>query len=300
MNSRKLAIMRLMDSRKKFTARELAERFDVSVRTIQRDLDALQALGFPLYTEVGVNGGYQVLPNRILPPLQLTQNEALGLFMMIEYLQQVPDFPYGSMREHLAEQYFSTLPQDVQDLIVRMREHVTFVQHPGEHTETLTTEILNAAIDKREIEFTYHSRNGYKKTEAYPIGIYYDDGYWYMPARHKERVLLYRVDRMQQLKLLDSIDESIPSLQAWLKSEDDRKGVEVVLQFTPFGTRLAHSDVLFHSIQGNEWRGLVPPEEFPFTARKLLAYGAEVKVISPPALQQAVREMLEKSLNQYS
>ncbi|MET3939206.1 putative DNA-binding transcriptional regulator YafY [Paenibacillus sp. PvP094] len=300
MNGRKLAIMRLMDSRKKFTARELAERFGVSVRTIQRDLDALQTLGFPLYTEVGVNGGYKVLPNRILPPLQLTQHEALGLFLMIEYLQRVPDFPYGSMREHLAEQYFSSLPQDVQDLIVRMREHVTFIQHPGEHLEILTTEILNAAVDKREIEFTYHSRNGSKTTRAYPIGIYYDGGFWYMPARHKERVLLYRVDRMQQLRLLDSTDESIPSLQAWFKSEDDREGAEVVLHFTEFGSRLARSDVLFNSIQGNEWRGMVPLEEFPFTARKLLAYGPEVKVISPAPLQHAVREMLEKSLSQYS
>ncbi|EBD8094960.1 HTH domain-containing protein, partial [Salmonella enterica] len=76
MNNRKLALMRLMDSRKKFTARELAERFQVSIRTIQRDLNDLQELGFPLYTEVGVNGGYRVLPNRILPPLQLTQHEA--------------------------------------------------------------------------------------------------------------------------------------------------------------------------------------------------------------------------------
>lgn len=300
MNGRKLAIMRLMDSRKKFTARELAERFGVSVRTIQRDLDALQEMGFPLYTEVGANGGYRVLPNRILPPLQLTQNEALGLFLMIEYLQQVPDFPYGSMREHLAEQYFSTLPQDVQDLIVRMREHVTFVQHPGEHAEMLTTEILHAAVDKREIKFTYHSRKGRKETQAYPIGIYYENGFWYMPARHKEHVLLYRVDRMQQLRVLDSIDESIPSLQAWFKSEDDREGVEVVLHFTEFGTRLAHSDVLFQSIQGNEWRGMVPLAEFPFTARKLLAYGPEVKVVSPEPLQQAVREMLEKSWSQYS
>lgn len=57
MNNRKLALMRLMDSRKKFTARELAERFQVSIRTIQRDLNDLQELGFPLYTEVGVNGG---------------------------------------------------------------------------------------------------------------------------------------------------------------------------------------------------------------------------------------------------
>jgi predicted DNA-binding transcriptional regulator YafY len=58
--------------------------------------------------------------------------------------------------------------------------------------------------------------------------------------------------------------------------------------------------VLFQSIQGHEWRGLVPLEEFPFTARKLLAYGPEVKVVSPEPLQQAVREMLEKSLSQYS
>ncbi|MFX3648839.1 MAG: helix-turn-helix transcriptional regulator [Paenibacillus sp.] len=299
MNNRKLAIMRLMDSRQKFTARELAERFDVSVRTIQRDLDALQALGFPLYTEVGVNGGYRVLPNRILPPLQLTQQEALGLFMMLEYLQQVPDFPHGSMRGHLAEQYFSTLPADVQDLIMRMREHITFVQYPGEHAEPLTTGILDAAVEKREIQFIYHARSGRKTVRVFPYGIYYEQGNWYMPAGKKDRVLLYRVDRMQRLVVMDSTDESVPSLKAWLDAKEDRESVEVVLHFTEFGARIAASDVLFKSVQGHEWRGLVPPEEFSFTARKLLSYGPEVKVISPPELKQQVRELLERSTSQY-
>lgn len=299
MNNRKLALMRLMDSRKKFTARELAERFQVSIRTIQRDLNDLQELGFPLYTEVGVNGGYRVLPNRILPPLQLTQHEALGLFMMIEYLENVPDFPYGSIREHLAEEYYSTLPQDVQDLITRMRQHITFLQHHAVQVEALTTEILSAAVDKREIEFIYHSRQGQKKVQAFPIGIYYDHGYWYMPARRKDRVLLYRVDRMQELVMLDIIDESVPSLKEWLNLKENRESVEVVLQFTDFGARLAGSDILFKSVEGNEWRGLVPPEEFPFTARKLLSYGPEVKVVEPLELQQQVREMLERSLKQY-
>ncbi|MDK8190521.1 YafY family protein [Paenibacillus sp. UMB7766-LJ446] len=300
MNNRKLALMRLMDSRKKFTARELAERFQVSIRTIQRDLNDLQELGFPLYTEVGVNGGYRVLPNRILPPLQLTQHEALGLFMMIEYLENVPDFPYGSIREHLAEEYYSTLPQDVQDLITRMRQHITFLQHHAVQAEALTTEILGAAVDKKEIEFIYHSRQGHKKVQAVPIGIYYDHGYWYMPAQRKDRVLLYRADRMQELVILNAIDESVPSLQEWLNFKENRESVEVVLQFTDFGARLAGSDVLFKSVEGNEWRGLVPPEEFPFTARKLLSYGPEVKVIEPLELQQQVREMLERSLKQYN
>ncbi|MGC5772222.1 HTH domain-containing protein [Paenibacillus pabuli] len=71
MNERRLTMMRIIDSRKKFTAREPAERFNVSVRTIQRDLGYLQQIGFPLYSKQGAHGGYRALENRILPPLQL-------------------------------------------------------------------------------------------------------------------------------------------------------------------------------------------------------------------------------------
>lgn len=292
-------MMRLMDSRHKFTARELAERFDVSVRTIQRDLDALQTMGFPLYTEVGVNGGYRVLPNRILPPMQLTQQEALGLFMMLEYLEQVPDFPYGSIRGHLAEQYFSTLPSDVQERITGMRDHIAFIQHPGDHVNALTSELLTAASEKRAITFRYDARSRWKRVSVYPFGIYYEQGYWYMPARNKDRVLLYRVDRISELTVLDQTDDSVPALKAWLKQTENRAGEEVVLRFTAFGARMAASDVLFRALVDQEWCGLVPRAEFSFTARRLLSYGPEVKVISPPALQEQVRSMLEQSVVQY-
>ncbi|MNP68782.1 hypothetical protein D3C76_1647880 [compost metagenome] len=104
---------------------------------------------------------------------------------------------------------------------------------------------------------------------------------------------------MQQLAVMESVDESIPSLKTWLDTKEDRASVEVTLQFTEFGARIAASDVLFKSVQGNEWRGLVPPEEFSFTARKLLSYGPEVKVISPPELKRQVRELLESSVSQY-
>lgn len=291
--------MRLMDSRHKFTARELAERFDVSVRTIQRDLDALQEMGFPLYTEVGVNGGYRVLPNRILPPLQLTQQEALGLFMMLEYLEFVPDFPYGSIREHLAEQYFATLPSDVQERIAGLREHIAFMQHPSDHHVSLTSDLLTAAVEKKAISFMYNARSGWKKVSVYPLGIYYEQGYWYMPARDNDRVLLYRVYRIQQLTVLDQTDESVPTLKAWLKQQAHTDGEEVVLQFTEFGARIAGSDVLFKTVTDQKWSGIVPQSEFAFTARKLLSYGPEVKVISPPELQERVRTMLELSVAQY-
>ncbi|NWL87522.1 MULTISPECIES: helix-turn-helix transcriptional regulator [unclassified Paenibacillus] len=299
MNQRRLMIMRLLDARKKFTARELAERFDVSVRTIQRDLDYLQQLGFPLYTEVGANGGYRVLPNRILPPLQLTEHEAFGLFMMMEYLQQVPDFPYGSIRDQLSDHYFSSLPSDVQDRISEMSQHIAFLQNHAEQPEALTTQIIHAAMEKKQIAFTYASRSGLKEVEAYPIGIYYEHGYWYMPAQKRERVLLYRLDRMQKLSILQDTGTSVPTLKEWLVSTDNREKTEVTVRFTDFGARLAQSDLVFKLVKDHEWRGWVPPEEFPFMARRLLAYGPEAEVVQPKPLREFVRELLESSLAPY-
>lgn len=299
LNNRILTMMRLLDSRKKFTARELADRFNVSIRTIQRDLDQLQQMGFPLYAEVGANGGYRVLPNRILPPLQLTKHEAFGMFMMIEYLENVSDFPYGSIRTQLADQYFTSLPQEVQDEIVRMRQHIAFVQYHGMHSEPLTTLILSAAVEKREVEFSYASRSGTKKVKAYPLGVYYEHGYWYMPAQKGNSVLLYRVDRMGQLEIFQHSEKSVPTLNDWLHSKDSRQSVEVIIQFTEFGARRAQSDTLFKSIMNNRYCGQIPLEEFPFVARKLLAYGPDAKVISPPQLRDIVMEQLESSLRQY-
>jgi predicted DNA-binding transcriptional regulator YafY len=292
-------MMRMIDARKKFTARELAVQFDVSIRTIQRDLDYLQQMGFPLYTEVGPNGGYRVLPNRILPPLQLTQYEAFGLFLLIKVLEKIPDFPFASVRSHLADQYYASLPTDIQDTIDRMNKHMAFNQQPSLASAPFTTKILEAAIDKKELGFLYQSTSGMKKSQAYPLGIYFENGYWYMPATSHQRVLLYRVDRIHELEVLKQIDDSLPTLQEWMSSKDERESEDVVLHFTSLGERLSQSDSMFQSKFNHEWHGRVPLEEFPFVARKLLKFGPEVKVVSPQKLQELVVEMLSNSLRQY-
>ncbi|WP_232698676.1 helix-turn-helix transcriptional regulator [Brevibacillus daliensis] len=299
MNERRIAIMQIIDSRKKFTARELAIRFQVSIRTIQRDLDYLQQIGFPLYTEVGAHGGYRALPNRILPPLQLTQHEALGLFLMIQSLEKVTDFPFATIRSHLADQYYATLPTDVQDSIDRMKKHIMFTNHKSFVPSPYTTRILEAAIEKRAILFSYNSASSHKISQAFPLGIYFENGFWYMPARKNHRVLLYRVDRIIELAILGEVDESLPTLADWMLARDDRETTEVILQFTSIGARLAQSDRHFQPLQNNQWHGRIPPEEFSFTARKLLGYGPEVKIISPPQLQEMLVEMLEKNIKQY-
>jgi predicted DNA-binding transcriptional regulator YafY len=299
MNARRLAMMRLFDSRKKFTARELAERFDVSVRTIQRDLEHLQEMGLPLYAEVGVQGGYRVLPNRILPPLQLTQQEALGLFLLLEWLEEVPDMPHGAIRERLADHYYGSLPEDVQDRIERMRNHIAFRQPNPKLAAPFTTLLLQAAVERQSVRFVYRSRAGDRVVEAYPLGIYCERGCWYMPAWREGRVLLYRVDRVREAEALEQTNEAVPALLAWLRAEDTRAGIEVALAFTDFGVRLAETDSAFQGIVEREWRGQVPEEELPFVARKLMSYGPEVVVLAPAGLREMMAELLENGLKQY-
>jgi len=299
MNERRVALMRMLDSRKKYTARELAERFNVSVRTIQRDLDYLQQMGLPLYTETGPHGGYRALPNRLLPPLHLSRNEAIGLFLMLKLLEDLPDVPFGSVREHLAEQYYAELPQDVQDQVDQLKEYVAFRMTPTQAASPLTSIILEAAMEKRRVTMEYASASGSKRFDVCPIGLYFEHGYWYMPAYGREKILLYRADRVTEMTPLEDTVPGLPTLKQWLVSEDPREGIPAKINFSSFGLRMAGSDPMFRGMSGQEWLGNVPREEFSYVARLLLRYGPDAEVIYPEELRSMVKRLLQDSLRPY-
>ncbi|MBE9913545.1 YafY family transcriptional regulator [Paenibacillus donghaensis] len=299
MNERRVAIMRMLDSRKKYTARELAEKFNVSIRTIQRDLDYLQQTGLPLYTETGPHGGYRALPNRLLPPLHLSRDEAMGLFLMLKLLEDIPDIPFGSVRAHLSEQYYAELPQDVQENIDQLKNYVSFRVIPTQAPSPYTSIILEAAMNKRRVKMRYRSASGEKSFEVFPIGLYWDHGYWYMPAYSRERIILYRSDRVLEMALLEDTLPDLPTLQTWLASEDPREGVPAKIKFTPFGMRLAGSDPLFQQMNEQVWQGNIPREEFAYMSRLLLKYGPDAEVVYPAELREMVKQLLADSLAPY-
>lgn len=80
-SKRLIELMMTVNRMRKFTVRELADQFGVSSRTILRDLQELSELGVPLYSEVGPHGGYQVLKERVLPPIAFSEEEAVAMFL---------------------------------------------------------------------------------------------------------------------------------------------------------------------------------------------------------------------------
>jgi predicted DNA-binding transcriptional regulator YafY len=125
-----------------------------------------------------------------------------------------------------------------------------------------------------------------------------------MPAHSRDRIILYRSDRVITITMLDETLDSLPTLQEWLASEDSRIGIPSKIKFTALGARLAGSDALFQNVshqegQGQEWQGYIPVEEFRYVSRLLLKYGPEAEVIYPKELRMRVKELLQDSLNPY-
>ncbi|MDI5790915.1 HTH domain-containing protein [Bacillus licheniformis] len=83
----------------------MAREFGVSKRTVLRDLQELSEMGVPLYSETGPHGGYQVLNERILPPIAFSENEAISIFFAIDALKHYISLPfdaqYASIKRNL-------------------------------------------------------------------------------------------------------------------------------------------------------------------------------------------------------
>ncbi len=80
---RLLDILIFASAKKAFTAQEIADEFNISVRTVHRYILDLSDMGLPIYAEQGRNGGYKVLTNRVIPPILFTEEEAVSIFFCL-------------------------------------------------------------------------------------------------------------------------------------------------------------------------------------------------------------------------
>jgi predicted DNA-binding transcriptional regulator YafY len=87
---RALGILLLLSDQKSVTATAFAARFEVSVRTIYRDVEMLSTLGVPVYAERGSAGGYRLLEGFLLAPIAFTRNEAVSLLLALAWRDLVP------------------------------------------------------------------------------------------------------------------------------------------------------------------------------------------------------------------
>jgi predicted DNA-binding transcriptional regulator YafY len=206
--SRLLELLELLQARPLITGRELAQRLAVDTRTVRRYVAALQELGIPVEGQRGVGGGYRMRPGFRLPPLMLSDDEAV-----VVVLGLLASARLGIER---AESVESALTKLNRVLPVGLRRRVEALETTLGFTTAETSGVpvrgeavllLADAIRRRKrLEIRYRSFEGEEtQRELSPYGLVVHSGRWYLAAydHGREDLRVFRVDRIQRLAVED-------------------------------------------------------------------------------------------------
>ncbi|MEJ8476514.1 helix-turn-helix transcriptional regulator [Roseibium algae] len=214
---RALGILLLLTGGKLVTATTLAERFEVSLRTIYRDIDRLLALGVPVDAERGAEGGYRLPRDYMQPPVALTRNETAALLTALATVRGIRTIPLMDDLQAAERKLIATLPKAVLTLLGQAERVIGVEPVPIDifHAETKakTTDAWQAALDgfmlglldNCRVRFDHHnpSRTAPRAHDVEPCGILYDRNLWYLAGRSVEtdEMKLYRADRVRNIEV---------------------------------------------------------------------------------------------------
>ena len=146
------------------TAGELAERFEVTLRTIYRDLDSLRAASLPLHADRGRGGGFALDRAYSLPPVNFTAREAALLLVAGHWLTRLRLVPFDDTLMRALEKVRAALPATTQRELHSLSERLQFVGVPAHTAPTEVRRVLEQAwIERRPVQIQYDGAQG--KTE---------------------------------------------------------------------------------------------------------------------------------------
>lgn len=220
---RLLDILIFASAKKAFTAQEIADEFNISVRTVHRYILDLSDMGLPIYAEQGRNGGYKVLTNKVIPPILFTEEEAVSIFFAFQSLSYYRDLPFNTEINSVTHKLYSSLQHDAKVKVNKIRSYIAFWNPKRTIDTPLLNAVLSAAIENKNLHFQYESKSGIKTKHVHPIGVYAHDGLWYLPSYdfRRKKVLLYRVDRILSILSTEKNESTFMNLEEWFTSNSN-------------------------------------------------------------------------------
>jgi len=208
-SSRLLSILLLLQTRRRLTARELADELEVSLRTIYRDVEALAAAGVPVYADQGRAGGYRLVEGYRTKLTGLTEQEAAALFLV-----GMPGAAaaLGLTAETSAAELklLAALAPDQRDRAGRLKNrfHLDLPAwyQDAEDSPHLAA-VADAVLHDRRIKVLYRRWEEPREVERVlePYGLVLKNGAWYVVAAAANRIRTYRVSNI--LELTETDDE---------------------------------------------------------------------------------------------
>lgn len=310
--SRLLSILILLQLRGRLSADQLAREFEVSVRTIYRDMDQLSAAGVPVYAERGRDGGFALLDGYRTRLTGLSEGESDAL-SLAGAGAAAADLGVGAELASAQLKLMASLPPDrgaSADRVAR-RFHLDPVAW---YRRTETLDVLPALADAvwrdRRITIEYDSWAERVSRTLDPLGLVLKGGAWYLVAAADGKPRTYRVSSIRRLEALETAAKRPARFDLarwwadWTRDFEARLLRERArIRLSPEGQKLlpiisvaaAEAVAATGAPDPSGWTmAEIPIESVADATRQLLHLGAEVEVLEPPALRASIAEVAER------
>lgn len=309
------AMIIYLQGRPRVTVEEMAKRYDISKRTVYRDLRALQEAGVPIGSETGA--GYFIVKGYHLPPVMFDKQEAAALLAGERLMQKWSETKLSQSYLSALDKIRSVLRSREKKYLDTLDQHIKAFPYPDEkHVETdkrIFVFLQDAIVNKEIIAIEYYSpyKDQFTQRDVEPLGLLLRGNNWYLAGwcRMRTDYRMFRIDRIEHYKkalgqLSDPPEHTLKEFsEQSLREEQDLE--EVVVQFDQEMIRYMGDQKYYHGWVSEEEAESGVAMTFlcsslEYFARWLLIWGSGVEIKKPEQLKTRMRELSEELSQHYA
>lgn len=292
-NERLFGIIYILLSKDRVTAQWLADYFEVSTRTIYRDIDTLSAMNIPIYMSKGKNGGISLLDNYKLDKILLTDEEQKEILFSLDGMNKIKNYDlFEKMKNFFNKNENSWFDVDFE------------VWGNSQKHENYFELLKQAIIQKNRVQFQYCNSHG-KKSERIvePMKLYFKYNAWYLYSFdvHKNDYRFFKIMRMSELKIInEKFNRKISIIN--LQYPEISKTIKLVLNIKKEMAYRVYDEFDESNIEVIDNGDFIVRLEFPendWLYGYILSFGEYLEIIEPLDIRNKIIEKLRNSLNNY-
>lgn len=295
-NNRLFEIVYILLQKKKVTAKELADRFEVSTRTIYRDIETLSMANIPIYASKGKDGGIGILDEYVLNRTILSEEEQNQILFALQSIKKV----VGQEEEAVLSKLSTLFNKKVEDWI-----KIDFSNWGRDsEKEDRFNKIKTAILNRKQIEFVYYNSNGEESRRIVePLKIWFKDKSWYLVSycTQKEDYRIFKISRIKEVKILDkNFERELPEEKK--EEKFNLNTISLELEISKEMAYRVYDEFESEEISKNQNGDFIVKVEYPegeWVHGFILSFGEYVKVLSPDKVRKVVKTKLEKTIKNY-
>jgi predicted DNA-binding transcriptional regulator YafY len=294
--NRMIEMITILLNKKTVTAKELAERFEVSTRTIYRDIEVLSGAGIPIYTNKGSGGGISLLDHYTLNKTLISDQESESLMVGLATLKATHYPEVDKMLEKIASIFKKN---DTSDWI-----EVDFSAWGADpNTDHKFEDIKGAILQSKLLEFEYiNSMQQKAKRQVEPLKLIFKSKEWYMWGfcNMRQELRLFKLSRIKNHKVqkegFERQQDKLGITIDYFQDKASKAAITLKLRFKEGALYRLYDDFEDNLIQKNEdgtYEVIISFPEGEWLWGYILSYGSDVEVLEP----KAVRELISRKLH---